>query len=251
VETVRFAHGPALLEGAIGPGLVEGNPLHRALVEVLRKVGADFLVNVAIDRNRRIAGVFCGDPQVAHERGMAFVEDESLVSLAEPADLVITSGGGAPLDATFYQAIKGISTASGIVRPGGVILLCAALSEGIGSASFEKILRECETPEAFEMQLADDGFFAIDQWMVQHLCQAHRRAKLLLYTDGVPQEAAREMLIEPVESAGVGIARALDSLGPDARIAVLPQGPYVLATVGGVKRPLGGDAPLGIGAPGD
>jgi nickel-dependent lactate racemase len=243
VETVRFAHGPAMLEGAIGPGIVAGNPLHRALIEVLRKVGADFLVNVALDRDRRIAGIFCGDPEQAHKRGMSFVEEESLVSLDAPADLVITSGGGAPLDATFYQAIKGISTASGIVRPGGVILLCAALGEGVGSASFEKILRECESPESFELRLEDDRFFAIDQWMVQHLCQAHRRAKLLLYTDGLPLAAARELLIEPVESTRVGIARALDGLGPAPCIAVLPQGPYVLATVGGVKRPLGGDAP--------
>jgi len=251
VETVRFAHGPSMLEGAIGPGLVRDNPLHRSLREVLHRVGADFLVNVALDRDRRVAGVFCGDPEVAHERGMAFVEEESLVSLDAPADLVITSGGGAPLDATFYQAIKGISTASGIVRPGGAILLCAALSEGVGSASFEKILRGCESPEDFETQLSDDRFFAIDQWMVQHLCQAHRRARLLLYTDGMPAEAAREMLIEPVASPGIGIERALAGLGPNPRIAVLPQGPYVLATVAGVKRPLGGDRRFGADSRGD
>jgi nickel-dependent lactate racemase len=249
VETVRVAHGPRMLEGAIGPGLVRDNPLHRSLLEVLRRVGADFLVNVAIDRDRRIAGVFCGDPEVAHERGMAFVEDESMISLEAPADLVVTSGGGAPLDATFYQAIKGISTASGIVRPGGAILLCAALNEGVGSASFEKILRGCESTEDFEMQLSDERFFAIDQWMVQHLCQAHRRARLLLYTDGMPEEAAREMLIEPVASPGIGLQRALEGLGPNPRIAVVPQGPYVLATVGGVKRPLGGNRASVAGAP--
>ena len=141
----------------------------------------------------RVKEIQCGEPEGAHERGMAFVEDESMVSLQAPADLVVTSGGGAPLDGTFYQAIKGISTASGIVRPGGAILLCAALGEGVGSASFEKILRSCDSPEDFEMQLADERFFAIDQWMVQHLCQAHRRARLMLYTDGMPEEAARDL----------------------------------------------------------
>jgi nickel-dependent lactate racemase len=239
VETIRVAHGHAMIEAQVGPGLIEGNPLHEALLEVVRRVGVHFLVNVALDRERRIAGVFCGDIEQAHAAGMRFVEHESLVSLDAPADLVIASGGGAPLDATFYQAIKGISAASGIVRPGGVILLCAALSEGVGSASFARMLADCASPQAAEQRLADPGFFAIDQWMVQHLCQAHRRARILLYSDGLPEPAQRGLLVEPVASPEQGVARALAALGPGARIAVLPQGPYVLATVRGEKRPLG------------
>jgi nickel-dependent lactate racemase len=239
VETVRAAHGPAMLEGRIGPGIVDGNPLHEALLEVLRVVGVDFLVNVAIDRHRNVAGVFSGHPEAAHDEGMAFVSRESLVSVDEPADLVITSGGGAPLDSTFYQAIKGISTASSIVKPGGAILLCAALSEGVGSASFEKLIRECADPHEVETRLDDDRFFAIDQWMVQHLCQAHRRARVLLYTDAFPPEAVAELLVEPAASPAAGVAAGLAGRGPGARITVLPQGPYVLATVRGVMRPLG------------
>jgi nickel-dependent lactate racemase len=239
VETVQVAHGPVMLEAHVGPGIVEGNPLHAALLEVLECAGADFLANVALDRERRIAGVFCGDPVTAHAAGMRFVETESLVSMPEPADLVIVSGGGDPLDATFYQSIKGVSTASGIVRAGGVILLCAALTEGVGSASFEKLLRETREPRDFELRLEDDGFFAVDQWMVQHLCQALRRARVLMYTDGLPLEAAGELLVEALPSPEAAVARALDLSPAQPRIALLPQGPYVLATVNGEKRPLG------------
>ena len=239
VETVRVAHGPDMLEGRIGPGIIEGNPLHEALLEVLERAGADFLVNVALDRERRVAGVFCGDPVAAHAKGMAFVEDEALVSLDEPADLVIVSAGGHPLDATFYQAIKGISTASAIVRPGGAIVLCASLSEGIGSASFEKLIRETPRLDDFELRLRDDDFFAIDQWMLQHLCQAHRRARLYLVTDGLPEETARELPLETFRTPREAIEAALARLGKAPHIAILPQGPYVLATLGGIKRPLG------------
>ena len=82
----------------------------------------------------------------------------------------------------------------------------------------------------------------IDQWMVQCLCQALRRARVLLFSDGIPREAQRELFVEPVASPEEGIERALAQLGPAAPIAVLPQGPYVLATVGGEKRSLGRDA---------
>ena len=240
VETVRVAHGPAMLEGRVGPGIVDGNPLHAALVEVLRKVGVDFLVNVAIDRNRDIAGIFCGHPETAHTEGMAFVASESLVSLDAAADLVVTSGGGAPLDSTLYQSIKGISTAASIVKPGGTILLCASLSEGVGSPSFEKLIRACADPSDFETLIDDPEFFAIDQWMIQHLCQARRRARVLLYTDAFPAAAVSEWLVEPADSPAAGVEAALADLGPGARVAVLPQGPYVLASIRGELRPLGG-----------
>ncbi|HKE11293.1 MAG TPA: nickel-dependent lactate racemase [Myxococcota bacterium] len=239
VETIRVAHGAPMLEGRIGPGIVVGNPLHEALLEVVRRIGVDFLVNVALDCRRRVAGVFCGDLEAAHTEGMRFVEGESHVELDEAADLVLVSGGGDPLDATFYQAIKGIAAAAGVVRPGGVILLAASLSEGIGSPSFEKCLRESAGPEAFELRLADDRFFAIDQWMVQHLCQALRRARVFLYSDGLDRTTQRELFVEPVASPEEGIARALALLGPKPRTVVIPQGPYVLATVRGEKRALG------------
>jgi nickel-dependent lactate racemase len=238
--TLRVAHGPDLLEGRIGPGIVEGNPLHADLVDALRRAGADFLVNVALDPERRIAGVFCGDVEQAHAAGMTSVADETHVQIDAPADLVVVSGAGHPLDATYYQAIKGIATASGIVRPGGFILLCASLSEGVGSASFEALLRECGSPMGFERKLRGEDFFAIDQWMVQHLCQAHRRARVLLYSDGAANWTDRELLAERVASPEAGVQRALDSCGADARIAVLPQGPYLIASVRGEKRPLGG-----------
>jgi hypothetical protein len=102
------------------------------------------------------------------------------------------------------------------------------------------LLRENANPRDFEARLDDSDFFAIDQWMVQHLCQAHRRARVLLYTDGLPAAAVAELMVEPVASPAAGIADGLADLGPEARIAVLPQGPYVLATVGGALLPLGG-----------
>jgi nickel-dependent lactate racemase len=239
VETIRVAHGASLLEGRVGAGIVAGNPLHEALLEVVRRVGVHFSVQVALDRERRVAGVFCGDVEASHEAGMRFVESESHVALDAAADLVVVSGGGAPLDGTFYQAIKGIAAAAAVVRPGGTILLCASLAEGIGSASFEKCLRESRGADQFETRLDDPSFFAIDQWMVQSLCQALRRARVLLYSDGLSHETQRELFVEPVRSPEEGVSRALRRAGPEARVAVLPQGPYVLASVGGELRSLG------------
>jgi len=244
VDTIRVAHGARMLEGPIGPGLLRDNPLHEDLTAIARLAGVDFIVNVALDRERRIAGLFCGDLEVAFQAGVELVEREALASVSEPADVVLVSGGGDPLDATFYQAIKGIVAANAIVRRGGVILLCASLSEGVGSPSFEQILRSCPDPESFEQRLLEPSFFAVDQWMIQHLCQARRHADVWLYTDGLTLDSAAGLLLRPVPDPQAALLEALARSGPQARVAVLPHGPYVLATVRGQKRPVGRGEPV-------
>ena len=240
VETLRVAHGPALLEGHIGPGLVDGNPLHEALLEVVRRVGVHFMLNVALDRERRVAGVFCGDIERAHAAGMRFVEAESLVSLDAAADLVIVSAGGDPLDATFYQAIKGIAAASAIVRPGGSDSAVRRARRGGG----QRLVRAAAARDREPRRLR----------------AAARRRRLLrdrsvddpAPVSGAPARAHPALLAGP---PGSGPARAARRAGGVAargsrerawqdwqrapRIAVLPQGPYVLATLRGEKRPLG------------
>ncbi len=236
---IRVAHSARMLESKLGPGLLMGNPLHEDLTRIARLAGVDFMLNVSLDRDRNISGVFAGDLERAFEAGASFVERESMLTLNEPCDLVLVSGGGHPLDATFYQAIKGIVAAASIVREGGIILLCAALSEGIGGAEFTELLLGCEGPEGFERQLEQRTFVGVDQWMIQHLCQAWRRAEVWLYTTGVSEELAARMLVRPVSSPEQALEAAIRQLGSHPRIAVLPQGPYVLATVQGVKRPVG------------
>jgi nickel-dependent lactate racemase len=239
VDTMRSAHGPAMLEDNIGPGIVDGNPFHEDLLEIVRLAHVDFLVDVSIDRARRLTGVFAGDIERAHAAGMDAVEREVRVDLDGPADVVITSAGGYPLDATFYQAIKGLTAALNVVRRGGVIILAAALSEGIGSADFQQLLRGMRGDVDFMARITSPGFFQIDQWMVQHLCQVLRKAEVVLVTDGLAPAALRGLLATPAPSVEEALQQALLRQGSAAHVAVLPQGPYVLATVRGRKLALG------------
>ena len=239
VETMRSAHGPTMLESHLGPGIIDGNPFHEDLLEIVRRVRVDFMVNVAIDRARRLTGVFAGDIERAHDVGMRAVEHDVRVDLDRPADVVITSAGGYPLDATFYQSIKGLVGALNVVRRGGTIILAAALSEGIGSDDFQQLLRSTRGNDDYMARIMSPGFFRIDQWMVQHLCQVLRKAEVLVVTDGLPADALRGLLVMPAPTVAAALAQALARHGSHAHVAVLPQGPYVLATVRGRKLSLG------------
>jgi nickel-dependent lactate racemase len=239
LQTMHSLHGAAMLEANLGPGIIEGNPFHEDLLEIARLTGVDFMVDVTVNRHRQITGVFAGDILRAHLEGVRFVEEHVGAELDAPADIVITSGGGYPLDETYYQSVKGMVAALNVVRRGGTIILAAALNEGIGSAEFRRLLSETRGNDEFMARITSPGFFSIDQWMVQHLCQVLRKAKVVLVSDGIEPEAAQTLLAEPAASVEEALAGCLPSYGPQPRIAILPQGPYVLATVRGRKLSLG------------
>jgi len=238
VETMKSAHGPAMLEEHIGPGILTGNPFHEDLLEIARRAGVDFLVNVTIDRARRITGVFAGDLERAHEEGVRCCEREVHVALDEGADVVITSAGGYPLDATFYQSVKGLIGALNVVRRGGTIILAAELSEGIGSREFRELLGGMKDPDEFMGRITSPGFFSIDQWMVQHLCQVLRKARVIVVSDRVDPETLARLFVTPAPSVEAALADTLRE-SPIARVAVIPEGPYVLATVRGRRLAIG------------
>lgn len=239
VEMMRSLHGATMLESPLGPGIIDGNPFHDELLDIARRVGIDFLCDVSINRGRQLTGVFAGDLERAHAAGVAFVERHVQAQLDRPADVVITSAGGFPLDDTYYQSIKGMIAALNIVRRGGTIILAAAIREGIGSAEFQRLLADTRGNDDFMARITSPGFFSIDQWMVQHLCQVRRKAEVILVSDGVRAEAAPGLLVASAPSVESALAGCLERYGRHAHIAVLPQGPYVLATVRGRKLSLG------------
>ena len=170
---------------------------------------------------------------------MAAVERHVRVDLPAPVDVVVTSAGGHPLDLTFYQAIKGPVAALNLIRRGGTVILAASMAEGLGSADFQRLLDRLRTGARVMPLLTSPGFFCIDQWMVQHLDQVLRRVALQVVSDSLPPEALRGLPLGRADSVEEAVADALRRHGSQARVAVIPEGPYVLPTVRGRMLPLG------------
>ena len=230
VETMKVMHGPELMEHPKSAvGILEGNPFHIEATEIALMAGVDFNLNVAIDKERRITGVFAGDMVKSHRIGADAVEQQAKVTLPAPADAVVVSSAGYPLDATFYQAVKGLLTAVEIVKQGGSILLVAACSEGIGSKPFTDLIFKTDDLTAFVQGLYNPANFVIDQWQLEELAKVARKADIYFYTDGIPYHQRAKLFVHPLKHAQEGIKEILNRYGEDAQIAVIPEGPYVLA----------------------
>lgn len=230
VETMKVMHGPELMEHPKSAvGILDGNPFHKEATEIARMAGVDFNLNVAIDKHRSITGIFAGELVESHRVGAAFVEKQAKVTLPAPADAVVVSSAGYPLDSTFYQAIKGLLTAVEIVKQGGSILLVAACSEGIGSKPFTDLIFKTDDLTAFVQGLYNPANFVIDQWQLEELAKVARKADIYFYTDGIPYRQRAKLFVHPLKTPQEGIQEILDRYGADAQIAVIPEGPYVLA----------------------
>ncbi len=232
VETIEHLHGPGILEHPNATtGVLDGNPLHEAALEIARRAGVDFILNVAMDEDRQITGVFAGELDRAHRHGVRHVDGMVVASVEEPVDIVVASSAGYPLDTTFYQAVKGMVGVLDILKEGGSIVIAAGCADGIGSAEFEELLRKTTDIDTFIHWIQQPGVFTIDQWEIEELVKALKKGRVYLYTDGLSDDDVRDCLVEPAPSVEAGIARALKRHGAGATIAVVPRGPYVIPRV--------------------
>ncbi len=229
LETVKLWHGPKFLEHPKADcGFLEGNPVHEENTRIARMAGCDFIVNVTLDSHRRVTSVVAGDMEKAFLEGVRFVESVVKAPLPEPVDVVVTSSAGYPLDTTFYQAVKGMTGCLPIVKQGGTIIIAASLSEGIGSPEFQSLFHENATLEGFMERILGKDYFVMDQWQVEELAKVRRKARVKLVSDGLPADVLARLFVEPAETVEKAVADSLAEYGPDARVAVIPKGPYVL-----------------------
>lgn len=236
-ETIKVLHSPKFMrEASAIEGSIEQNPLHRELLEIAAMAGHHFMVDVALTRDRRIAGVFAGNAVEAHRKGVQFVSLVMLEQIGDPVDAVITTSAGYPLDLTFYQAIKGVTAASHIVKPGGRILLIAACSEGPGAPEFQQMIKDSPSRRKFLDDLPGVPV-VVDQWQLEKLALVMEKLDVLFYVPGLSSDYYSSLWGPAFTSLPEAVAALTRELPPNATIAVIPEGPYVLAKVieGAVK----------------
>src|ERR1700730_14135059 len=165
LETVKIGHGPKFLEHPKADcGFVEGNPVHEENTRIAKMAGCDFMVNVCLDGQRRVTWLGAGHMERAWLAGVRLVKNVVRVGVPEPMDVVVTSSAGYPLDATWYQAIKGLTGCLPIVKQGGTIILAASLTEGIGSLEFQSLFRDNPNLDVFMERILGKDYFVLDQW---------------------------------------------------------------------------------------
>jgi len=243
LTTIQQFHGPGFLENPLADsGVLAGNPCHREASEVAHIAGVDFILNVALNLDREVIGVCAGDLDMAFEEAVRCVDTHCGVTVDAEADVVLTSGGGYPLDVTFYQVVKGIVGAVPAVRRGGTIVIAAECSAGVGSEEYRKLLHAYAGDyDRFLSDITTSSCVRRDQWELEVQCRALRKVGvegIVLCSAGIASSDCGDLCVtdgrassSATEPSGVlqDVADAcIRRTGDACRVAVIPDGPYVL-----------------------
>lgn len=230
-DTIKALHSPAFLDDPLcGEGSIDQNPLHHELLEIAGMAGHDFMIDVSLDADRKITGVFAGDPRQAHAAGVKAVRRFVRATVRNPVDIVITTSAGFPLDLTYYQAIKGMTAALPVLKKGGMLILAAECAEGLGGEKFTTMATRFPTADEFDEWIHSNPV-EIDQWQLQECVKAMRTADVVVVAHGIQNVQKDKLFVQSALSVEEALERGLEKLGRDATIAVIPKGPYTLVEV--------------------
>ena len=202
-----------------------GNPVREDLEEAANMLGVDFILNVIVDDEHRILDAVAGDLTAAHRAGCERVARRGMVSIPHQADIVVASTGGYPKDINFYQSHKALKNAQNFVRDGGIIILLAESSEGIGQEIFEQWLLRDETPDETIARLKKE--FVFGGHVATSVAMIRKRAEIFLVSE-LPDEVTRRGGMTPFNNPQDALESAYEKLGEESQVIVLPQAGSVL-----------------------
>ena len=212
-------------------GILEDNPIHNDMVWAAKKAKLAFIVNVVLNSKKEPIFAVAGDFEKAHKAGTDFLSSLCAAN-AVPADIVISTNGGYPLDQNVYQAVKGMTAAEATVNDGGVIIMLAKSNDGIGGDHFyHQLADEADIHKTMQIFLSRGRKETIpDQWQTQILLRILMKAKVV-YVSDMADEIVEKMHMTPAHSLEEAITKAKKMI-PKEKITItaIPDGVSVMVT---------------------
>lgn len=232
-DTITYLHSALFMEQPKAANcIIKGNPLHQQQLEVVEMIGGALAINVVIDEKRRLSFVNFGEIIASHSETVNYLRSYAEVFVPHKYQTVITSSGGYPLDKTYYQTVKGMVGAQEILAPGGDLFIVSEISEGMGSTEYVEAQKRLVNlgGEGFIQALQNKKFAAIDEWQTEMQVKPMRIGKVHLYTAGLSDEEHKLTGVERVKDLEAAI---ISSAKGHKKVAVIPEGPYVIPFVEG------------------
>jgi nickel-dependent lactate racemase len=211
-------------------GNLEGNPMHKDMLYAAKAAGLAFILNVVIDAEKKVINAFAGHREKAHLKGTEFVDSLAGVD-AKPADIVVTTNGGYPLDQNIYQAVKGMTAAEATCKEGGVIIIAAECSDGHGGEEFYQTFRDTDSVQEIMDDILARGRKETvpDQWETQILARIMLKFKVIMITDPTQRQIVEDMGMDWAQDLKAAVKKAEGMLKAESpTITAIPDGVSVI-----------------------
>jgi nickel-dependent lactate racemase len=209
-------------------GEMLNNPVRMDIDEVVSFIAIDFIVNVVLDERKEIIKAVAGHYFEAHREGCKFLDQLYKIKIPRHADIVIVSPGGYPKDINIYQAQKALDNAKHAVRDGGIIILVASCQEGYGEGVFERWIKRANTSDEMIEEIQKNfelgGHKAAAIAMVLSKCDVY-------LVSALDDEVVEKTFMTPWKNLQAAYHSALQKLGPDSEVIIMPFGGATLPDV--------------------
>jgi lactate racemase len=209
-------------------GITRGNPIHDDVRAIAAATDVTFALDVIIDRQHDVINAFGGDILEMHR--VACESARSICMREVPArfDVVVTSNAGFPLDQNLYQAVKGMSAAAQVVRPGGTIVCVAECRDGFPDhGSYRSELTSASSVDELLQSIVTREVTIPDQWQIQIQAKIMSHARVVVHTGYISDADLAAAHLEQTHDLEGLVAAA----GDGASICVLPEGPLTVPYV--------------------
>ncbi|AUN14946.1 nickel-dependent lactate racemase [Paraclostridium sordellii] len=230
VKTIMYNHCSEFIDSPYArTGNLKNNPIHEDMLQAAKSVNLAFILNVAIDKDKKVIGAFAGDLEKAHEAGCEFVTKLSKVDSVD-ADIVVSTNGGYPLDQNIYQTVKGMTAAEATCKENGVIIMVSACNDGHGGQSFYDSVASASSPTEIleKVRKIPKSETIPDQWEFQILARILEKFTVIMVTDLCDPQMIKNMHMKHASSFEEALQMAFDIKGKDAKVAVIPDGVSVI-----------------------
>ena len=209
-------------------GVLEGNPIHNDMLWAAKQVNLRYIVNVVLNGEKQVIYAVAGALEQAHRKGTDFLSGLCGVETA-PADIVISTNGGYPLDQNVYQAVKGMTAAEAAVKEGGVIIMLALSNDGIGGDHFyHQLADERDINKTMDLFLSRGRNETVpDQWQTQIFIRVLQKAKVIFVSQVAP-ELVEAMHMIPASNLDEAMEKAKAMVGESPTITAILDGVAVM-----------------------
>ena len=229
-KTVLANHCSAFIDSPYArTGIIEGNPIHRDMIYAAKKAGLAFIVNVVINQKKEIIHAVAGDCDLAHKKGVSFLNDWCRTP-AVPADIVVSTNGGYPLDQNIYQSVKGMTAAEVTVKEGGVIIMLSKAADGHGGKYFHETFRDEKDLNRMMKTFMDrkPEETIIDQWQSQIFARVMLKARIV-FVSSCDDKLVEELHMIPAHTMEEALNKAKEMVNKeDYTVTVIPDGVSVI-----------------------
>ena len=222
-ETISQMHSLKMLETTKNMlGKIDENPFQEDVIEIGKKVGLNFIVNVILGKKDGILEIEAGEPNQTHQTLVKKAKEICEVMVENSFDVAIC-GVGYPKDTNLYQVSRAASyllfVSKPVVREGGYIIIPAVCEEGagkgVGEERFFSMLKSGTIDEILtrtELKAGEQRAFLMGS--------ALKHCKVIIVGSSVPQVVKDAKMI-PTKDMDEAFRIVENDLGKDVKVIIV------------------------------